>query len=379
MLRIAIVTNELPPYRVPFFRALARMPDVVVQVILCCLREPNRKWEKPALDFGCVFLRERITEKNGRYIHNNPDVFMALNRFAPDVVVTGGFNPTHLYAFAYTLLRGVPHVPLTDGTDVSEQALGKIHRAVRRFVFSHSKGFIAASDGGLRLFQSYGISPARCSKAPLCIDNTEFSTGLRPVEKTFDFIYCGRIEPAKNPLFALDVAMETARRIGRRVRILFAGAGEQEAELQHAASRHADLVDAQFHGFTSHSDLPALYWSARVFLFPTLRDVWGVVANEACAAGLPVIISPHAGAAHELVRDGENGFVCNLNVDLWAQRAATLLTDQATWNRFSARSAALVSDYTYENAALGVVNACRIALSSPMPGDISMSRQLSDR
>ena len=60
-----------------------------------------------------------------------------------------------------------------------------------------------------------------------------------------------------------------------------------------------------FHGFAAQRELPDLYRSAKVFLFPTLADVWGVVANEACAAGLPVIVSPHAGVAGELVRDDD--------------------------------------------------------------------------
>src|SRR5947209_7444478 len=96
-----------------------------------------------------------------------------------------------------------------------------------------------------------------------------------------------------------------------------------------------DRVDTHFHGFAKQNELPALYRSARLFLFPTHADVWGVVANEACAAGLPVIVSPHAGVAGELVLDGENGFVCALDVKLWTERAASLLTNQETWTRFS--------------------------------------------
>jgi hypothetical protein len=57
MLRIAIVTNELPPYRVPLFSLLAKMPGVTLQVILCTMREPNRQWVLPPLDFGYVCLR----------------------------------------------------------------------------------------------------------------------------------------------------------------------------------------------------------------------------------------------------------------------------------------------------------------------------------
>lgn len=362
MLRLSLVSNELPPYRIPFFEALQNMPGIALQVLFCTRREPNRLWELPPLEFGHVFLRENIFTVGGRYIHSNPGVIAELRKFAPHVVVTGGFNPTHLYAFAYALATRLPHVPMTDGTDVSEQGLSRVHRAVRRLVYGRSKAFVFASEGGRRLFESYGVPADACFKSCLCVDNEAFSPHGEELRKEFDFLFCGRIEPVKNPLFALDVALATARRLGRSVSILFVGAGVQEDELRARAAQHPELVQAGFRGFTAHGDLPTVYRSARVFLFPSLWDPWGVVANEACAAGLPVLVSPEPGVASELVVDGKNGFVCKLEVEDWAERASVLLTQPAVWQRFSRNSLEAVNDYTYANAAAGLVAACRHAV-----------------
>lgn len=362
MLRLSIVSNELPPYRIPFFQALDRFPDVALQVLFCTRREPNRLWELPPLDFGHQFLRENVFTVRGRYIHSNPGVIPALHKFSPDVIVTGGFNPTHLYAFAYALARRVPHVAMTDGTDVSERGLSGVHRSVRRFAYARSRAFVAASNGGLRLFAEYGVPAKACFKSCLCVDNASFRPGPQAPQKKFDFLFCGRIEPVKNPLFALDVALAAAKKLGRQTSILFVGAGEQEQELLAAAARQRDLVHMQHVGFTAHEDLPALYQSARLFLFPSRWDPWGVVANEACAAGLPVLVSPEPGVASELVLDGHNGFVRPLEVDTWAEHAAQLLTQPALWEAFSRNSIGMVRDYTYANAAAGVVAACRHAL-----------------
>jgi glycosyltransferase involved in cell wall biosynthesis len=43
-----------------------------------------------------------------------------------------------------------------------------------------------------------------------------------------------------------------------------------------------------------------VYRSADALIFPTLEDVWGLVANEAILSGLPVLCSQYAGCAHEL-------------------------------------------------------------------------------
>jgi glycosyltransferase involved in cell wall biosynthesis len=364
MLRLAIVANTPPPYRVPIFQRLGLVPGIRFHVIFCSRREPNRHWDLPPFDFSHTFLPERHFAIRDRYVHNNPEVFAALKKFGPEVIVTDGFNPSHLYAFAYALMHGVPHIPMTDGTYDSEQSLSAVHRAVRRFVYSRSGAFVSASMGGDRLYQSYGIAPGLCFKSCLCIDNDNFTPPVPMPEKRFDFIFCGRIEPGKGPLFALDVAVEVATRLGRRVGILFVGSGSQEDKVQEAAQRRADLVEAEFHGFAAQGELPGLYRSARIFLFPTLADVWGVVANEACAAGLPALVSPHAGVNGELVRDGQNSFICEMEVDLWAERAIRLLTQPQLLQEFSERSLELVREYTFDNAAQGLLDACHTALAA---------------
>lgn len=129
------------------------------------------------------------------------------------------------------------------------------------------------------------------------------------------------------------------------------------------AAQLSGLVDARFHGYVTQADLPTYYANARIFLFPTKFDVWGVVANEACAAGLPVIISPHAGAAGELVLDGSNGYIRDLDVAQWSDAAVRLLNDKGLYRRFSLSSRERVAEYTLDQAAYGLANAIRQARS----------------
>jgi glycosyltransferase involved in cell wall biosynthesis len=362
MSKIAVITNEPPPYRVPIFNEIAKS-GIDLQVIFCAKKEPNRHWNLPPMEFDHHYLREHFITIKGRYIHHNPDVFAALKRFSPDVIVNDGFNPTNLYAFTYALLNKIPHVPMTDGTDMSEHGLSKIHKTVRRIVFKRSKAFLYASLGGLRLYQSYGVSEDNCFRTHLCIDNGAYDIPSPGVQREYDLMFCGRMEKVKSPGFALDVAYMLAKRLKRKVRILFVGSGSEEEELQTSAAQLTDFVDAHFHGFALQEELPALYRSAKIFLFPTQWDPWGVVTNEACAAGLPIIVSPFAGVNGELVVDSENGFICPLDSETWVDKAALLLQSPDTWECFSKRSLELVQGYNFQNAASGLLAACEHALS----------------
>ena len=62
-------------------------------------------------------------------------------------------------------------------------------------------------------------------------------------------------------------------------------------------------------GFQPPEELPRFFSQADVFVLPSRYDGWGVVVNQAAAAGLPVICSDHVGAGYDLVESGRNGMV----------------------------------------------------------------------
>ncbi|MBC8058874.1 MAG: glycosyltransferase family 4 protein [Rhizobiales bacterium] len=367
-LRVAMVTNIPAPYRLPMYERLAAAPGIDLHVFFCSGREADRAWDLDPLRVPHTFLKERVLRWRDRFIHFNPDIWPRLAAFRPEVIVTTGFNPTHLFAYAHARRHGARHVAMTDGTAMSESRLTAMHRVIRRHVYAHTEAFVGASVGSFALYRAYGVAAGRMFKSHLCANNGAFSAATAAQRaRDVDLIFCGRFVAGKLPLFAIEVAAATARRLGRQVRLLLVGSGELEPAMRDAAEKRADDVDAQFAGFARQADLPGHYARARVLLFPTVGDTWGVVANEACAAGVPVIVSPQAGVAGDLVRDGENGRVLPLDVSAWADAAAALLGDAPGWLRMSACSVRNVQAYSYDNAARGLAEAIVFAGSPPHP------------
>ncbi len=96
------------------------------------------------------------------------------------------------------------------------------------------------------------------------------------------------------------------------------------------------------------ADLLAEYRSADVFVLPSVEDGYGLVTNEAMSAGLPVIVSDHAGSA-EVVREGENGFVVpSRDVDALVERIEVLLRDGDRRRRMGAAARATAESRTWE-------------------------------
>jgi glycosyltransferase involved in cell wall biosynthesis len=62
-------------------------------------------------------------------------------------------------------------------------------------------------------------------------------------------------------------------------------------------------------GFQLVDSLPTIFGQANCFVLPSRHDGWGVVINQAIAAGLPVIATRAVGAAIDLVEHQINGCV----------------------------------------------------------------------
>lgn len=365
VLKVVEITNNPVPYRVPIYNRVARDSGLQMTHIFSIIQEPGRYTDLPPFEFQHVLLKPNYRSRDDHNVHNNRDVWAVLRRLEPDVVITDGFNPTSLYGFLYARVFGKKHIPMTDGTYHSEQALSWKHRWVRRLVYSGSQAFVGASNGSRDLYASYGIDVQRhFFQSHLCVDNARFDLGN--VDRRYDVVFCSRLVEGKRPLFALDVCARAAVRLGRRVKVLFVGAGPLEAALREQVAQ-VDGVEATVHGFGMQADLPALYNQGRVFLFPTAGDVWGVVINEACASGLAVISTPFAGVVGELVRDGENGHVLDFDAERWAAALADLLTDDARLRQFGWRSRQLVQSYSYDAAAAGLIDAARHAAARAKP------------
>lgn len=361
-IKVAIITNVPAPYRVPVWRRVAAASGINLELIFCSQPHIDTSQNPADYGFSMHFLTGRYIAMKRRFMHCDFRVWALLDRLQPDVVITTGYIPTFLFGFLWALVHGIPHIAMTDGTANSEKSLTRLHRWIRRAVFGRSAAFVGACEGSRNLFKQFGVPEQRIHLSYLCADNLKFT---EPAAATVvDFIFCGRFVEHKRPLFALQVAKEVAIALGRKTSLDFVGSGDMEQKLRTYANEIAEFVDCRFLGYATQAELPGRYAGAKIFLFPSEWDPWGVVANEACASGLPVIVSPNAGVATELVVNDFNGYVCELNSQLWADAAVTLLRDAELYKRFSQNSRQRVAIYNFDNSAQGLVDAIKQAYAS---------------
>jgi 1,2-diacylglycerol 3-alpha-glucosyltransferase len=160
-----------------------------------------------------------------------------------------------------------------------------------------------------------GMPPDRITMGYNAVDNAYFAEAARRWHDRPDgrrglpegpyFLTVCRFVPEKN-LVRLVEAFARYRRSGAGDRpwelvLCGDGPGRDEVAAAVAASGFADVIHRP--GFVQVDELPRWYAHAGAFVLPSLLEPWGLVANEAAASGLPLLISRRAGCAATLVPD----------------------------------------------------------------------------
>ena len=101
---------------------------------------------------------------------------------------------------------------------------------------------------------------------------------------------------ALTPYKRVDLVVEAASRLGRRLVIV--GSGPEEAKLRAMAGPTVELL-----GWRDDAETADLYARCRALIFPTLED-FGITPLEAMASGRPVIALGQGGALETVVPPG---------------------------------------------------------------------------
>jgi UDP-glucose:(heptosyl)LPS alpha-1,3-glucosyltransferase len=106
----------------------------------------------------------------------------------------------------------------------------------------------------------------------------------------------------------LDRVLEALAVLPEPFHLLVVGRDRRARAYERLASRLGVAARVRFLG--PQEDVGPCYGAADVLALPTLYDPFPNVVLEAMATGLPVIVSEKCGAA-QMVRSGENGYVCD--------------------------------------------------------------------
>jgi glycosyltransferase involved in cell wall biosynthesis len=299
--RLALLTEIPAPYRIPLFNALAERVDL--RVLFLAHADPRRSfYEQHAEEwrFEHEFLRGFELRRGGRWVVLSLGALRALHRFRPDAVGVGGWNqPAFWLARAYARARCVPLLVWVESTTHDARSESRVLESAKRAMIRRAAGFFVPGSAARAYVRSFGISDERIAVAPNAVDERIFGPAAvdRRGRRTCTFLYVGRLDADKG----LEVLLRAFANVPGE--LVLVGSGDEEGRLREQADERV-----AFRGALGRDALPAEYAAADVFVLPSRSEPWGMVLNEAAAAGLPLVASEGVGAADDLIEEGINGF-----------------------------------------------------------------------
>lgn len=138
----------------------------------------------------------------------------------------------------------------------------------------------------------------------------------------------GTLEPRKNLSTVIAAFEQLPDELRRRYPLVIVGMNGWGMDRFSDKLRHMiDKGEVRLPGYVAQGDLPALYAGARLFVYPSLYEGFGLPPLEAMACGVPVIASRRA-SLPEVV--GDAGLLVEPMDDLAiAQHMRTLIEDDA--------------------------------------------------
>ena len=317
---VVVVTNIPNHYRIPLFNTLNQQlaeEGVQLHVIFASEGYESRRnvIDLDQCHFSHTILRKkenaRSPFKDGVFFY--PGLLKEIRRINPQKIIVAGFTVATLKLYLRGLMVTSKIIIWSGTIDSPKNKIGKLKTWFRKLLVKRAVAFMAYGSLAREYFMRIGAEPSRVTAIGNTVDTAYFeeqTDRARSEAKPGDLkylTYIGYLNPRKN-LWPVVHVCEELTKLRSDIRLDIVGDGQSREELENYV-REKSLDDhITFHGFKQKEELPHYLARSSCFLFQTEYDIWGLVLNEAMAAGVPCLASVNAGATEDLIEPGVTGF-----------------------------------------------------------------------
>jgi glycosyltransferase involved in cell wall biosynthesis len=355
---VVVLMNFLPPHQLPVLNELARRVGKLT-VLISTPMEPNRTWDVEWGDLDVQVQKSMTWRRIWRhpfgfsednYVHIPWDTLLRLRKLAPDVILSGELGMRSVFSALYArFAKKTRLVLMASMSEHTEHGRSRARVFLRKLLLRQCQCLVVNGNSGVRYVQSLGLDRSRivrCSYAakPHCFEQ---GSAFRSPEKAHRLLYLGQFVERKGLIPFLNVLRDWAEKHpDRRVEFDLIGKGPQQPQIERFAmppNVHMNVLPP-----IPYDELPNAYLNGGILVFPTLADEWGMVVNEAFAAGVPVLGSRYAQAMEDLCVEGVNGWLFRPDKadEMWHALDAAMATSWEDLNTMRAAARDAVAGVT---------------------------------
>jgi len=238
---------------------------------------------------------------------------LLLNNINPDVIAVVGYSqPGMLYTLLWGIWNRKPIILLTDSKENDELRIWWKEK-LKSLIIKQYKAALVAGETHKQYLTKLGMSSETIFLGYDVVDNQTFHPNNichfpHPLKRPY-FLAINRFVSKKNlPLLISAYAQYFQARGYLAWDLVLSGDGELRPQIEQQIHELGLQKFIHLPGFLQQEELLPYFAHASCFIHASTQEQWGLVVNEAMAAGLPVIVSNRCGCFEDLVIEGVNGF-----------------------------------------------------------------------
>ena len=302
------LTNTAAPYRLPLWKEIAKNVDLEV-LLLENSRRLGRDGSNRGSDWAAdgrdapFRMREVATAvvRRGEARHYFPLQFNVVDIARSDGILIGGWDsPAYLLASLIAKACRTKTIGFYESHAGSHQFEVGIIAWIRRTYFRHLDEIVVPGEAAHQAVLAMGVAPDRIRTGFNAVDGMqiyEATNRLRQIagpghDHPVRFLAIAQLIERKN-LKSLVLAL--SKLTDRLATLEIVGVGPQRRDLEKLCDDLGLGQRVRFSGHVPNASLPDVFARADILVHVPTEEVWGLVVNEALAAGLRVVVSQECG------------------------------------------------------------------------------------
>lgn len=360
-MNIGFVTNIRSPYRKLQFEKFSQIKDFNFKIYYTNKNYLERRWNVSRVEN----VKEQVLKGikiSTKYGHVNGGLLRIVKD--NDIILLGGYEqPTYVLLSILARVYKIPYAIIFDG--ISKHKVINNNKNIKYYLKSlviNNAGAIFGNGTISRMLFNdiYKYDVSKIYNQYLTIDVKAISNLYNEKEKYRKImrekykislekkviIFSGRLVKIKNVNLIIKAIANLEM---DNILLLILGDGEEKENLIALAKELK--VDFRISGFIEEQiELFKSYFCGDLLILPSMEEAWGLVVNEAMAAGLPVITSDSCGSSLDLIKAGENGLVVKTGSVEELTKAINLIFSKNEYSVMGRKSRELIQEWTFDKS-----------------------------
>lgn len=355
--RVLWLTNIPSPYRVDFFNELGQYCELTVVFESRQSDERDKSWQNFEINhFEAIFLKGI---KIGVAEAFCPGALKYINRKKYDkFVVTNYSDMTGMIA---VLAMKIAHIPYIIEGDGAFAGSGKgIKEKLKKAIISYAELCFSTSKQHDEYYQKYGgkkiirytFTSLKAEELALRKEkNMYIKKELRKelgITEKYVVLSVGRFNYQAGYGKGFDTLMKASQLLSSDIGVYIVGDLPTEEFVRW--KREKNIVNIHFIGYKEKNELMRYYAMADVFALLSRGEAWGLVINEAMSFGLPIITTNRCVAGIELIKNGRNGFIVEVDdYEDVVNKIEYIIGHEYLREKMRKENLTIINEYTIEN------------------------------